>query len=284
MDYCKLIDEKKSIRDYKKKKVADKKISEVKDFIVNSKRLNQDLKIDILFMNNEDVFEKLDGVCGYEGKMLYAPHYAFIFSEEGPHYLENSGYVGELLSLKLFEMGIDSCFISFDDSDIVKEKLSIKNDYHLGTILALGYGEQRGGIFNFTKAGGNYSKAKLGVKDRDTIRHTITEITYMSKWGNNATFEELEMRMLDKPLFYSRLAPSSFNRQPWRFIIDNNIVVLAIKSGNNSYNDAIDAGIQMLYFDLITSSTLTNVDWVMGKPEKEYKIPDDFEIMGYVKI
>jgi len=79
------------------------------------------------------------------------------------------------------------------------------------------------------------------------------------------------------------LAPSTKNRQPWRFMYDNGIVVLAVRKdeSTNEYEEKIDAGIVMLYFKLIVDSTLFNVAWKLGKTEKEYEIPSDYSIVAY---
>lgn len=53
-------------------------------------------------------------------------------------YIENSGYIGERLILKSRSLDIDSCWVTFDDSDKIKEKLNISSDNEVTAIIALG--------------------------------------------------------------------------------------------------------------------------------------------------
>ncbi|MDD2396974.1 MAG: nitroreductase, partial [Tissierellia bacterium] len=47
------------------------------------------------------------------------------------------------------------------------------------------------------------------------------------------------------------------------------------------YEERIDTAVIMLYFDAIIESTLYNITWKLGKPEKDYKVPDDYKIAAY---
>ena len=76
------------------------------------------------------------------------------------------------------------------------------------------------------------------------------------------------------------------NRQPWRFIIDDGKVVLTMRNDENTreYDGKIDTGISMLYFESLVGQTLVDVKWVMDAPDKDYRIPDDYKIVGYCNI
>ena len=89
--------------------------------------------------------------------------------------------------------------------------------------MALGYGKKR-----FKKVTGKchigkricqcgFSRAKDSVI---SPRMPLEEIVFLDTWGNKATVDELVNRAVYEPLNYARMAPSTLNRQPWRFIID----------------------------------------------------------------
>ena len=82
------------------------------------------------------------------------------------------------------------------------------------------------------------------------------------------------------------MAPSTLNRQPWRFIIDGGQVVLAVKKDDftSEYERRIDAGIAMLYFGLIVDITMFDSKWSVDEINKDYKIPSDYDIVGYCNI
>ncbi len=284
MNYQKLIDEKHSVREYKNKAIKPDLLADIATYADSAKKLIKGLKVELKIVKNDGVCESLNGICGYKGIMIDAPYYAFLLSEKAEHYIENAGYIAEGISLKLFDEGVSSCFITFDEGEKVLSKLGISTDMSLVAILGFGYGKTSRGIFSSTKIGGNYSKAKFGMDSKESEKHSVTELVYDGHWGKEIEYDVLKNRMLDTPLFYSRLAPSSYNRQPWRFILDNELIVLALEKGESSYNNSVDAGIQMLYFDLVMSETLMDVDWILESPSNDYEIPENYEVIGYAKI
>ncbi|MEG0134117.1 MAG: nitroreductase, partial [Clostridium sp.] len=76
------------------------------------------------------------------------------------------------------------------------------------------------------------------------------------------------------------------NRQPWRFIIDGGRVILAVRKDEfaSEYEGKIDVGIAMLYFGLIIEMTMFDLKWILGKIDKDYNVPSDYEIVGYCNI
>ena len=65
----------------------------------------------------------------------------------------------------------------------------------------------------------------------------------------------------------------------WKFI-------LAVKKDDftSEYEKSIDAGIAMLYFGLIIDTTMFDLKWSIDNINKDYKIPDNYEIIGYCSI
>ena len=64
------------------------------------------------------------------------------------------------------------------------------------------------------------------------------------------------------------------------------IFVLAVKKDGfaSDYEASIDTGIAMLYFSLIIDTTMFDLKWNVGNVDKDYKIPDDYEVVGYCSI
>lgn len=286
MDYKKLISNRKSVRDYKKVALKNEDIKELEAFLSKAKRLVKNIDVDALIMSNE-VFTKLDGKAGYKGFMLDAPNYIILLSNKEENYIKNAGYIGEEIVLKALDMQIGSCWVTFDDSDLVKAHLGITSDKEVVAIIALGYDNNKTKVINLHKTGENSSKTKLDiVEDNISERIAVGEIVYLNTWGNPITVEELQNRALLNAFHYARLAPSTYNRQPWRFILDDGLVILTVRKDDTtgSYEEKIDAGIVMLYFEAIIDSTLTDITWTLSAPEKNYNIPDNYEVIGYCNI
>jgi len=85
---------------------------------------------------------------------------------------------------------------------------------------------------------------------------------------------------------FSKLAPSTLNGQPWRFLLTGGKAILAIKKdrNTNTYEQKIDTGIIMFVFQAIVSSTLFNLSWKLEQPTDAVEIPEEFEIVGYCMV
>lgn len=270
MDYKKLVSQRKSVREFKKKQVDKKHFEEIQNYIKECKKLDESIQIETKEYSRSEVYNSLKNVAGYNGHMIEAPNYIIILSEVQNKYIENSGYIGEKLILKAQSLGIDSCWVTFNDSNLIKEKLNINSHLEVTCIIALGYED----------------KGVLKPKKDNSTRFPIEDIVYINKWDNNISCDELEQRGLLDAFSYARMAPSALNRQPWRFIIDNSKVILVIKKDDftNEYERQIDIGIAMLYFSLIIESTMFDIVWKFDELENSYNIPNEYKIAGYCNI
>ncbi len=272
MNYQTLILNTKSIRDFKKDAVKNMDLKAIKDYANDCKKLVSSIELDIRIMSNSEVYLPLDGVAGYKGHMIDAPAYIVLLSAVAQGYIENAGFVGQELILKAKEIGVDSCWITFSDSKTVKEKLNLVSDKEVAGIIALGFDQNKGKVIN-----GSLNPAyRLGLE----------EIVYLNEWGKGADNTTLEERGILDAFAFARLAPSAWNKQPWRFLIHGGSVILAVKKDEEvySYDEKIAAGVIMLFFQAIIDSTLFSLSWTLGAPAGAVAIPDDFEVIGYCNL
>ncbi|SKC85703.1 nitroreductase family protein [Maledivibacter halophilus] len=298
MGINKIIKERRSVREYKSKKVEENVINDLLNDFTNKKRLTDDIKINFGFIQDgKGLYEKLDGLVGYYGKLIKAPHYIYITSEVKDGYLENAGYIGEKLVLEATKLGLGTCWIEVSKNmDKVKEILSIEKDQEIIGLFTIGYPKKErkvGGVYDtegkslspLTEFG--YSNIDVKYTDAPISgRKSIEDITYLNNWGQKATVEELEDRGIAESFYYMRLAPSWGNRQPWKFIIRGEKIVLAVcKDEMVSEKIAkIEAGIAMLYFELMIHESGIPGKWVIRNCDNEYNIPENYFIAGCYKI
>ncbi len=283
MDYKQIINNKFSVREYKNKKVRDDTFRELTGYANSCPRLVDDIDLDIRVMDNEDVYRQLDGFAGYHGILINAPHYVILLSEKKDHYIENAGYVGESISMKAFELGVDSCWITFKDSKTVIEKLNLVTDKEVVGILTLGYGKkQRTDTVGKAKTGDTFTQVNLRKKESSGPSMALEDMVFIDNWNNNIDFDDLRRRALYEPMDSARKAPSTLNRQPWRFIIDGGKIILTVREDPETsiYEEHIDAGIAMLYFECVTEQTLCKCHWDLSPVENTYNIPDTYHIIG----
>ncbi|GAA0239121.1 nitroreductase family protein [Metaclostridioides mangenotii] len=291
MDYKALISNRKSIREFKDTPIKQEQLVELEKFSDSCKKLVPNIEVEIKLLDNsrDKVSEKLQNIAGYKGNMIEAPNYIFILSEVVDNHIENAGYIGENIVLKATEIEIDSCWITFEDSEKILDKLEISSNKNISAIIALGYEatSYKKKIVNPTKTGESYSLSNMEIVDNDTsTRLGVEEIVYIDEWGKNIDAETLAERALLDAFNYARMAPSTLNRQPWRFIVDGGKVILAVRNDEytNTYESKIDAGIVMLFFESIVRTTLFDTSWTLEKTDKTYNIPSDYKYIGYCNI
>lgn len=288
MDYKNLMIKSKSVRSFKEREVEERYFNEIKRYIETSKVLVSEIETEIKFYNKEEVFEKMEGLAGYNGFLIDAPHYMFLLSDKKDNYIENAGYIAENARLKAVEFEIDSCWITFENGKKIIEDIGIVTNKELVAIVAFGYAEETNKkMLKATKTGGNYSQSEMkkALSEPASDRKEIEEIVFMDKWGESASLEDLEMRGLLDAFSYARLAPSALNVQPWRFIVDGSKIVLVVdkEALKSEYEGKISSGIVMLYFGLIVDSTLMNSKWVFDATDN-YNVPSEYRVVGYCNI
>jgi nitroreductase len=285
MKYKEIISEIKSVRLYKKEDVDPGLFKELLEYFDRGKRLFDDIEVEAIRKNRDEVYEQLKDSAGYNNRMIEAPHYLVFLSEEKDYYIENAGYRVQDLMLKAWSLGIASCWITFGDGEEIKKKIGIDSDKKLAALIALGYENPQSKVL-YEKGKYNTSSNVLVIEDNTSERLGIRDLVFTNEWGEKADPDELVNYGLLEGFFYGILAPSYKNRQPWRFIVDRGTVVLALKKDIyvTEYEEKIDTAVIMLYFDAIIESTLSGITWKFGRPEKDYKVPDDYKIVAYCLV
>ena len=274
-----------SIRNFKETKVKEEILRALSQYAQSCKKLKEEIAMEVLFLDKEAVFQQLNHIAGYQGYMIEAPQYMILLSEKAEGYLENAGYLGQSILLKAQELGVDSCWITINPEGDLKQRLHILSSKEIVGLAAIGYGKPQEKLA--ANQGDNYSKADIHiVKEQKKHRLDLEEFVYLNQWGSKASSDELESRGLLDAFMAARQAPSALNRQPWRFIVDGGTVVLAVREDDftNGYERKIDAGIVILYFDMVISAAIMDVYWKLGKPQKEYHVPKEYEIIGYCNL
>ena len=265
MNYSTLIQNRKSVRAFTDRYVSFDDMDKIKAYHRNSvRRLLPELKTELRLFGL-DARAVLEGAAGYKQFLVGSPQYMVLLSEKHPHAVENAGFVMEDLILKLTDMGLDSCWLTFHDSEYVKTALEIESDLEVVAIAAFGYGEKttkrlRLNVLSMSdvdiSAQRQYFQPKLGVGD----------LVFLEEWGSRSGVEEhigFYDDMLWEAFYAASLAPSYLNRQPYGFLIRDGRITLVEKP--DSYTGGIDAklnlGIVLLHFSAVASHWAGEVAW-----------------------
>lgn len=283
MNYSALIQNRKSVRAFIEKAVCNTELESIKEYYSKSvKRLFPEYKTELLVLDT-GAREALEGAAGYSSYLVGAPHYLVLLSEKAEYAGENAGYIMEDLILKLSDLNLDSCWLTFTDSEKVKKALGIESEMEIAAIAAFGYGVKttkrlRVNIQSMSNvditAQRHYVDPKLGIND----------MVFMNSWGNTEGVEEyigFFDDMLWEAFYAATLAPSYLNRQAYGFVISNGRITLISKP--DEYNTEIDSklnfGIVLLHFTAIAQGWAPTIKWEFGG-ESSFQLPEGYKVVA----
>lgn len=268
MQMMNFLKKRRSTREFKKKQLVEKDLEKIKDIITEINFEAQQYLIKMkLYEYGENIYQNLKGIAGYSGVMIESPHYIALENEPSkPISMIYSGYFMEKLITELNNLGIGTCWISLSNvNSELKKKIFGEGSERLNYLLAIGYPKPKSPFAE------EHFSERIGVE----------EMVYIDNFEKNVSIDELENRGLGDLFFYVRFAPSTLNKQPWRFILhDGYIELLLIDDGNISY---IDAGIIMYYFEELAKIQGMNSQWELVLEQIEHKNVK-YIIVGKYKI
>ncbi len=277
------IEKRKSIREYRDKKLSEAQIGEIRDAFVSLPRLTPDTDVEIAFFTENAA--RMEGVAGYRGNAFGAPAYIVILSEPADFYVENAGFIGEGILLKLTDMGLDCCWLTIDNSEAVKSAALVKSDKEAVAVIACGYGKKE------------RSKKRFDIKSPSSVDFTsreghvapkiaLSEMVYLKNWGKEAEWDPYAIDpMLEDALYCASLAPSFLNRQPYRYVVQQSRVILYVKNEEltSDIDTLLDAGATIFNFYASYTARVNAKGWSMGAaPDLEdVNAPDQWTPVAY---
>lgn len=288
MNYSALIQNRKSVREFSEKKVPASALAEIEAYYQKGcQRLLPALETELRVFGAE-AREALEGAAGYKDFLIGAPQYLVLLSAQDPHAGENAGFVMEDLILKLTDMDLGSCWLTFTDSAKVKAALGIDSALDVAAIAAFGYGEKT------TK------RLRVNIQSMSNVdisaqrqyfapKHGISDMVFMDTWGSTAGLDEhigFYDDMLWEALYAATLSPSYLNRQPYGFVIHGGHTALVAKE--DSYTDEIDGklglGIVLLHFTSVASQWAGKINWRLGGDAVQLQLPGDCHVVASCEI
>lgn len=268
MNYSALIQNRKSVREFLGKRVPESDIAELEAYYNNDcMRLVPELKTELVMLGR-DKKDALESAAGYQKPLGGEPEYMILLTEKNEHALENAGYIMEDMILKLTDMGLGSCWITFTDSDKVKAAVGIDSALEVGAIAAFGYGAKAAKRLRINIL----SMSNIDIKAKREFfdpKKAVSDIVFMNSWGNKEGVDEyigFFDDMLWEALYAVSLSPSYLNRQPYGFVIKDNTIVLVEQE--DSYTDEIDGkiglGIVMQHFAAVVLAWNSKFAWNIG--------------------
>ena len=265
MNYAALIQNRKSVREFRDKVVPFSLLEQIKTYYQRSvRRLISEIGTE-MYMFGTDAREALEGAAGYNSFLVGAPQYLVLLSDPHPHGYLNAGFVMEDLILKLTDLELDSCWVTFADGEAVKTALGIESDRSIAAIAAFGYGVK------------TTRRLRLNIRSMSDIdisakRHyfepkrSVSDLVHKDTWGSRDGLDSaigFYDDMLWESFYAASLAPSYLNRQAYGFLLEQGKVTLV--SVPDKFNVPIDAelslGIVLHHFTVVSESWAGQLSW-----------------------
>ena len=288
MNYAALIQHRKSYREFTDRPVPHETLKALENFYCNSAHhLVPDITTQLYFFGT-DTRAALEGAAGYYKYLVGAPQYLVLLSQKHPLAHLNAGYIMEDLVLKLADLELDSCWLTFTDSEEVKEALGIESDMEVAAILAFGYGKKT--VKRFRLNFRSMSDVDIETKYRYMEpKRSVQDLAFVDTWGNS---RDLDRRigfyddMLWESLYAASLAPSYLNRQAYGFLLHEGQISLVARP--DSHNTAIDGdlslGAALLHFSAVAEKWTGPLRWDTAPSAEGLKIPQDHKLIATAEL
>ena len=284
MDYNALIQNRKSARQFTDKKVPEAVCNELEAYYKNAcQRLAPGIDTE-LWIFGDNTRQALEGAAGYNEFLVGAPQYLVLLSEKAELAYENAGFMMEDLVLKLEDMGLGSCWLTFTDSKAVKDALGIDSPMEVAAIAAFGYPQKARKRMRFNIL--SMSNVDIGAKRHYfDPKRPVGDMVYLNAWGETQGRDKyigFYDDMLWEAFYAASLSPSYLNRQAYGFVISDGQVVLV--SRPDEYNTEIDGklslGVVMLHFAAAASAWAGKITWKLGADAKQIELPEGYSVVA----
>ena len=288
MNYSALIQNRKSFREFTERQVSRESMEAISNFYGNGvHRLVPELKTELYFFGT-DTRAALEGAAGYNQFLVGAPQYLVLTSEKHPLAHMNGGYIMEDLILKLADLDLDSCWLTFTDSEEIKDTLGIDSPLDVVAIVAFGYGKK------------TVKRLRLNIRSMSDVdikakyrymepKRSVNDLAFVETWGNSRDLDRyigFFDDMLWEALFAASLAPSYLNRQAYGFLLQDGNVTLV--SRPDAYNTVLDGelslGIVLLHFSAVAENWLGKLAWRFGPDAAEVALPEGHQVVASCRI
>ncbi len=206
-----------------------------------------EVRSELVRSSPETVFRGLLGKYGrVKGALMYI---AFIGRMDSPRVQEAAGYTGEGVILEATALGLSTCWVGgFFRPENVRIQVDVQESEKVLSVTPIGYAP--------------------GHKDpKERLFSGVIRSSHRRPLSSLVSTGTVPTR-LEKAFDAARLAPSAQNRQPWRFRIENNTIVITTDKtfSTSSISKRLDCGIAMLHFELGARAAGIAGEWEILPP------------------
>jgi nitroreductase len=209
----------------------------------------------VLIRHTEDVFK---GIIGAYGKIRGAPFFLAFIGDAGNRYVQDKvGYTGEGIMLEATALGLGACWVgkSFDRR-IASSLVTMKKHERVLAVAAVGYAAEETSFEETLLTG--FGK----LHKRKPVAELVSGMPE-AEWPE----------WIRKALMAARLAPSAVNRQPWRFLVEQDGLTVSVDNLHDSLgiSKRLDCGIAMLHIEIAALNCTVTGRWEFLEPPRVAK-------------
>ena len=288
MNYSALIQNRKSVREFTDKQVFFGDLDNIRNHYNTSvRRLMPEIKTELRFFGT-DSREALEGAAGYNKFLVGAPQYMVLLSEAHKMAHMNAGYIMEDMVLKLTDMDIDSCWVTFTDSEAVKSALDIRSELEVAAIVAFGYGKKTVKRLRLNIL--SMSNVDVEAKHRYMEpKRCVQDLAFVERWGNSRDLDKyigFFDDMLWEALYAASLAPSYLNRQAYGFLLNQGGVYLVHRPDKYTTRDdgELSLGIVLHHFSSVAENWMGKLNWSFYPEASVPELPEGHQVVALCSL
>ena len=284
MNYSALIQNRKSTREFTDQEIVFAQLETIRNYYYNSvRRLIPEIRTELRCFG-PGTGAALEGAAGYNQFLVGAPQYLVLLSEKHELAEINGGFVMQDLVLKLSDMELDTCWLTFADSDDIKGVLGIDSPKDVVAIVAFGYGKKT--VRRLRLNIRSMSNVDLVAKHRYMEpKRSVEDMAFLNTWGNTQGVDRyigFFDDMLWEAIYAASLSPSYLNRQAYGFLLQEGSVSLV--SRPDIYNTRIDGdlslGIVLLHFTAVAEGLAGKLNWRFGPDAEALDLPEGHKVIA----
>jgi nitroreductase len=286
MDLVSAIPKRHSIRLYTQKKVSRETMQQVLAAGNSAPRLWPAIDVRwYIVWDGSIVTRQLRPRYGERNAFSTVPHYILSASQKRPGYMENLGFCMEHLILAATSLGLGTCWIGALEmgENLGEFAPDLAPDEQIVALTPLGYADTSYRA-NLARRLRRWGTGSLG--DRRPLNQMVSQDIWSVPWA-------AEDEALHRILELTRLAPSWSNAQPWRFVVDEQQVLIAVTptSAQDAFAEErpycrLDGGIAMCHFQLAAQAVGWPGQWRVPEEAENkmlrdrYIIPREYDVLG----
>lgn len=282
--YEEIVSRRESCRNFKKEKVDSSVLEEIKAYYQEEDALAEDIDTEIEIYDRE-AFAAVGKAAGYNGFLIEASHYLVIFSAEGAHALENAGFLGQGITLKMTQLGLAACWQTINDAEAVKAAVHAETDKFAAAVIAFGYRDK------------DKKDARIDIKTPSDVKFTkiatkaapkidLSTLLFDKAYGRPLQADALPTDLLDA-LRAAAHAQSFYNRQPYRMIVDDDMVSLIGLDDELTCetDEKLNYGIVMFNFYAVLQAVRNHpCTWSFAAPDRDLACPANAKFIACCRI